>query len=62
MATGQLTYHGLTQHQMLTAMIKRRPPTVSDTRPAWLQQLLRQCLQFDGTKRPLVTSLLEASQ
>ena len=61
LATGQLPYHGLTQHQTLTAMIKRRPPTVPDTLSAWLQQLLKQCLQFDTTKRPIVASLLEVS-
>ena len=47
---------------MLTAMIKRRPPTVPDTVPAWMQQLLKQCLEFDSTKRPSVPSLLEASE
>ena len=60
LATGQLPYHGLTQNQLLTAMIERRPSTVPDSLPEWLQQLLKQCLQFDSAKRPSVPSL-EAS-
>ena len=59
LATGQLPYHGLSQYQMLTAMIKRRPPTVADTLPAWLQLLLKQCLEFDSANRPSVLELLE---
>ncbi len=47
---------------MLTAMIKKRSPTVSDPLPAWLQHLLKQCLEFDVTKRPSIPSLLEARQ
>ena len=62
LATGQLPYQGLTQHQMLTAMIKKRAPTVADTLPARLQQLLKQCLQFDTNKRPSVPALLQLSQ
>ena len=38
LATGQLPYAGLTQVQMLTAMVKQRPPAVPDTLPAWLGQ------------------------
>ncbi len=43
-------------------MMKRRPPAVADTLPALLQQLLKQCLEFDVTKRPSVPSLLKASR
>ena len=59
MATGQLPYQGLTPHQMLTAMIKQRPPAVPDTLPEWLQQLLKQCLAFDVAARPSVSQLLQ---
>ena len=61
LATGQLPYAGLTQVQMLTAMLKQRPPAVLDTLPAWLRQLFRQCLMFDMAQRPLVSQLLQVS-
>ena len=61
LATGQLPYHGLTQCQMFTSMMRRRPPAVPDTLPAWLQQHLKQCLDFDVTKRPSAPALLKAS-
>ena len=61
LASGQLPYSGLTAMQILGAMLRRRPPAVSDTLPAWLQQSLRQCLSFDVAARPTVPQLLQAS-
>ena len=61
MATGQLPYQGLTPPQMLTAMIKQRPPAVPETIPDWLQQLLMQCLAFDVAARLAVTQLLQVN-
>ena len=59
LATGQLPYAGLTQVQMVSAVLKQRPPAVPDTLPAWLGQILRQCLTFDIAQRPRVPQLLE---
>ncbi len=61
MATGQVPYSGLTLHQMLTAMIRQRPPAVPDSLPGWLQQLLSQCLSFNTAARPSVQQLLQVS-
>ncbi|KAL0051056.1 hypothetical protein WJX82_001199 [Trebouxia sp. C0006] len=62
MATGQVPYSGLTLHQMLTAMIRQRPPVVPDSLPGWLQQVLSQCLSFNTAARPSVQQLLQAFQ
>ena len=59
LATGVLPYNGLSLTQMLTAMIRERPPAVPDTLPSWLQQLLKQCFSFDSAARPTVAHLLE---
>ena len=59
LASGQLPYHGLSAHQMLTAMIKQKPPAVPDSLPDWLQQLIKQCLTFDIHARPTVAQLLQ---
>ena len=61
LATGQLPYNGLTLHQILTAMIKSRPPAVPETLPVWLQRLLKQCLSFDVAARPGVQQLLQVN-
>ena len=61
LATGQLPYQGLTSHQMLTAMIKRRPPAVPATLPEWMRHLLESCLSFDIAGRPSVADLLQVS-
>ena len=61
MATGQVPYSGLTLHQMLTAMIRQRPPVVPDSLPGWLQQVLSQCLSFNTAARPSVQQLLQVS-
>ena len=62
LATGQLPYNGLNAPQMLTAMIKGRPPAVPSTLPAWLQELLKQCLVFDAAARPSVQLLLQVTR
>lgn len=59
LATGELPYKDLTAVQMLTAMIKGKPPSMPDTLPAWLQHLLKQCFAFDVAKRPPVPQLLQ---
>ena len=61
LATGVLPYNGLTLHQILSAMIRERPPVVPDTLPSWMQQLLRQCFSFDAAARPTIEHLLEVS-
>ena len=61
LATGQLPYQGLHPHQVLMAMIKRRPPAVPDTLPEWMRHLLESCLTFDPAARPTVAQLLQAS-
>ena len=61
LATGQLPYSGLTPLQILGAMLRRRPPAVADTLPAWLQQNLQQCLSFDVAARPSLLQLLQVS-
>lgn len=61
MATGQVPYSGFNLNQMLTAMIRQRPPAVPDSLPGWLQQLLSQCLSFNITARPSVQQLLQVS-
>lgn len=61
LATGQLPYSGLTLLQMTRAMDKRRPPAVPGTVPAWLQQLLKQCLTFDVAVRPTAPQLLQVT-
>ena len=35
-ATGQLLYQGLTQRQLVSVMLRRRPPEVSSRLPEWL--------------------------
>ncbi len=57
LATGQPPYHGLSQHQMLTAMIKKRQPEIPASLPAWMQQALQQCFSFDTAARPSVSYL-----
>ena len=42
---------------MVSAMLKRRAPEVPASLPAWLQQVLQQCLSFDIPARPSVASL-----
>lgn len=59
LTTGEQPYKGLTAVQLLTAMIKGRPPSVPDALPPWLQPLLQQCFSFDVTKRPPVLQLLQ---
>ena len=61
LATGQLPYSGLTPLQILGAMLRRRPPAVATTLPAWLQQTLQQCLSFDAAARPSLLQLLQVS-
>ena len=59
MATGQLPYAELGQIQMVSAMLKRRPPDVPASLPPWLQQTLKQCLSFDTAARPSVAALYQ---
>ncbi len=59
LATAQQPYQDLTLVQMLTAMTRGRPPAVPPTLPAWLQDLLKQCLSFDIPARPSVLQLLQ---
>ena len=59
LATGQLPYQGLTQMQMVSAMLKRRTPEVPSTLPGWLQLALKQCLNFDTAARTSVAQLLQ---
>ena len=61
LATGQLPYNGLTPYQILTAMIKSRPPAVPETLPVWLQRLPKQCMSFDVAARPAVPHLLQVN-
>lgn len=61
LATGQLPYSGLSQFQIMTAMIKKRPPFVSESLPEGLQSLLKQCLNFDIAQRPSVAQLSQVS-
>ena len=61
MATGIVPYDGLTLTQMVSSMMKRRPPAVPDNLPGWLQQLLRQCFSFDSAARPTIEQLLQVS-
>lgn len=60
LATGQLPYDRLSQLQMIAAMMKKRPPTMPESLPGWLQQLLKQCHSFDIAQRPSVAQLLQA--
>ena len=62
LATGQLPYNGLSQFQIMTAMIKKKPPSVPEALPGWLQHLLRQCLSFNVAERPSVAQVLQVSQ
>ena len=62
LATGQLPYNGLSQFQIMTAMIKKKPPSVSKDLPGWLQHLLKRCLSFDLAERPSVAQVLQVSQ
>ena len=57
MASGQLPYADLNPIQMVTAMLKKRPPSVPTSLPDWLQQALKQCLSFDTAARPSVAEL-----
>ena len=59
MANGEEPYKGLTLLQMVSAFFKKRPPCVPSTVPAWLQQLLTQCFNFDAAARPSITDLLQ---
>ena len=60
LATGQLPYAGLSQMQMVSAMLKSRAPEVPRNLPAWLRQALQQCLSFDTAARPSVAALYQA--
>ena len=40
-------------------MLKRRAPDVPATLPGWLQEALKQRLDFDTTARPSVDSLYQ---
>ena len=62
LATGQLPYQGLTQMQMVSAMLKGRTPEVPNSLPDWLQQALRQALTFDTAARPSVALLHKVHQ
>ena len=57
LATGRPPYADLTQLQLVSAMLKRRPPEVPVSLPSWLQQALTQCLSFDTAARPTVDDL-----
>ena len=59
LATAEQPYKDLTVVQMISAMVKAKPPSVPDRLPAWLQHLLKQCFSFDASKRPPVTQLLQ---
>lgn len=59
LATGEQPYKNLTVVQMISAMVKSKPPSVSDTLPAWLQHLLKQCFSFNTASRPPVAQLLQ---
>ena len=59
LATGQQPYLGLSMFQMVSAMLKSRPPDVPNSLPEWLQQVLKQCFSFDAAKRPSVSQLLK---
>lgn len=61
LATGEQPYKGLTLVQMISAMVRSRPPSVPATLPAWLQHLLKQCLSFDVAKRATVLQLLQVN-
>ena len=61
LASGVLPYNGLSLTQMLSAMIRERPPAVPDTLPSWLQQLLKQCFSFNSAARPTAKLLLQVS-
>ena len=62
LATGQLPYQGLSQAQMVSAMLDRSPPEVPTSLPVWLQQALRQALTFDTAARPSVALLHQVHQ
>ena len=59
LATGDQPYKDLTVVQMISAMVKAKPPSVPVTLPAWLQHLLKQCFSFEVTKRLTVLQLLQ---
>ena len=59
LATGGYPYAGFSEGQMLAARIFRKPPTVPDSVPDWLMQVLKQCLRFDTAQRPPVSQLLQ---
>ncbi len=59
LATGHLPYEGLSPMQMASAMSKRRMPEILNSLPDWLQQALKQCLNFNSAARPSVSRLLE---
>ena len=45
--------------QTASAMMRRKPPQAPDTLPEWLQQVLRQCFNFDALRRPTAAQLHE---
>ena len=55
--SGQQPYPGLSQLQIVSAMLKGRPPVIPSAFPEWLQQILKQCFSFDATARPSVLQL-----
>lgn len=55
--SGQQPYPGLSQVQIVGAILKGRPPAIPSAVPEWLQQSLRQCFSFDATARPSVKQL-----
>ena len=55
--SGQQPYPGLSQLQIVSAILKRRTPAIPSAFPEWLQQLLRQCFSFDTAARPSVMQL-----
>lgn len=59
LATGQQPYHGLTQVQIISAMLKRRGPELPTTLPSWLQDVLKGCFAFDSVQRPSVSQLVQ---
>ena len=62
LATGQQPYPGLTQLQLVSAMLKRKPPEVPNSLPSWLRQALQQCLSFEPAARPSASRLQQVGR
>ena len=59
MASGDIPYKELSMMQMISAVYKKKSPSVPTSLPPWLRQLLMQCLDFDLAARPSTKDILQ---